>query len=137
MAPLTRCFADDNLVPTETMANYYERRADAGLIITEATIINPHGQGYPNTPGLYSPDQIAGWRKVTDKVHAKGGKIFAQLWHTGRASHSIYHDGQLPLAPSPVALEGRVPRTADLQYEVPKAMSMDEIQSTIQDYLNR
>lgn len=86
MAPLTRCMAGPGLVPTEQMAAYYARRADIGLIISEATIIRPDGQGYPNTPGLYSVEQIAGWKKVTGAVHAKGGKIFAQLWHVGRLS---------------------------------------------------
>ncbi|EGM70459.1 NADH-dependent flavin oxidoreductase, Oye family [Shewanella sp. HN-41] len=87
MAPLTRCMADADLVPTEDMVAYYARRAEAGLIITEATIIRPDGQGYPNTPGIFTQAQIAGWRKVTDAVHAKGGKIFVQLWHTGRVAH--------------------------------------------------
>jgi 2,4-dienoyl-CoA reductase-like NADH-dependent reductase (Old Yellow Enzyme family) len=79
--------AGPGLVPTEQMAAYYGRRADIGLIISEATIIRPDGQGYPNTPGLYSAEQIAGWKKVTSAVHANGGKIFAQLWHVGRLSH--------------------------------------------------
>lgn len=78
MAPLTRCMADDDLVPTDAMVAYYARRADAGLIISEATIIRPDAQGYPNTPGLFTQAQIAGWKKVTDAVHANGGKIFAQ-----------------------------------------------------------
>ena len=75
MAPLTRCMADDDLVPTQEVADYYAKRADAGLIISEATIIRPDGQGYPNTPGLYSSAQIEGWQKVTQAVHTKGGKI--------------------------------------------------------------
>ena len=79
MAPLTRCMADNELVPTQAMVDYYARRADAGLIITEATIIRPDGQGYPNTPGLFTNAQIEGWQKVTQTVHNKGGKIFAQL----------------------------------------------------------
>ena len=78
MAPLTRCMADANLVPTQQIADYYARRAEAGLIISEATIIRPDGQGYPNTPGLFSPEQVQGWKVVTDAVHANGGKIFAQ-----------------------------------------------------------
>ena len=86
MAPLTRCMAGPGLVPTAQMAAYYGRRAGIGLIISEATIIRPDGQGYPNTPGIYSPEQIAGWKQVTEAVHAKGGKIFAQLWHVGRLS---------------------------------------------------
>lgn len=94
MAPLTRCQADDDLVPTQAMADYYARRADAGLIISEAVIIRPDGQGYPNTPGLFTPEQIQGWQRVTSAVHAKGGKIFAQLWHTGRVAHSHFFGGQ-------------------------------------------
>ena len=87
MAPLTRCMADANLVPTDDMVKYYARRADTGLIISEATIIRPDAQGYPNTPGIYTQAQILGWRKVTDAVHQNGGKIFLQLWHTGRVAH--------------------------------------------------
>ncbi|MEI8634565.1 hypothetical protein P4S72_26200 [Vibrio sp. PP-XX7] len=79
MAPLTRCMADENLVPTEAMVHYYARRAETGLIISEATIIRPDGQGYPNTPGIFSAAQIAGWKRVTDAVHEKDGKIFLQV----------------------------------------------------------
>ncbi|UTV29970.1 alkene reductase [Photobacterium atrarenae] len=134
MAPLTRCMADDDLVPTDTMAAYYARRADSGLIISEATIIRPDGQGYPNTPGLYSPAQIAGWRKVTDAVHAKGGKIFAQLWHTGRVAHPHFFGGEFVLAPSAVKVEGTVPRMRELSYTVPKPASHEEIEQLIADY---
>ncbi|KKL74500.1 hypothetical protein LCGC14_2064240, partial [marine sediment metagenome] len=108
MAPLTRCMADDNLVPTQAMVDYYARRADAGLIISEATIIRPDAQGYPNTPGLFTSEQIQGWRKVTDAVHANGGKIFAQLWHVGRVAHPHFFDGEV-LAPSAIGVEGSVP----------------------------
>jgi 2,4-dienoyl-CoA reductase-like NADH-dependent reductase (Old Yellow Enzyme family) len=127
MAPLTRSMADDNLVPTEAMAAYYGRRADAGLIITEATLVSQDGQGYPNTPGLYTQAQIDGWKNVTQRVHQNGGKIFAQIWHTGRVSHSIYHNGELPVAPSAVPLQGHVPRTENLEYETPREISIDEI----------
>jgi 2,4-dienoyl-CoA reductase-like NADH-dependent reductase (Old Yellow Enzyme family) len=133
MAPLTRCMADDNLVPTEAMAAYYARRADTGLIISEATIISPIAQGYPNTPGLFTEAQVEGWKNVTDRIHQHGGKIFAQLWHTGRASHKIYHHGKLPVAPSAVSLIGRVSRT-DLNYETPRALTTEEIEQTIADY---
>ncbi|OUR95841.1 alkene reductase [Halobacteriovorax marinus] len=134
MAPLTRSFADDNLVPTEEISNYYEKRADAGLIITEATMISRSAQGYPNTPGIYSKEQIAGWKKTTSKVHAKGGKIFLQIWHVGRVSHPIYLDGQPAVAPSAVKLEGRVPRADDLQYETPRALETHEVESIIEDF---
>lgn len=134
MAPLTRCMSDANLVPTQEMADYYARRASAGLIISEATIIRPDGQGYPNTPGLFTPEQITGWRKVTDAVHDNGGKIFAQLWHTGRVAHPHFFNGKAIMAPSAVALEGSVPRMRDLTYVTPKAVTHDDIQQLIADY---
>jgi len=126
--------ADDNLVPTQAMADYYAKRADSGLIISEATIIRPDGQGYPNTPGIYSEAQIKGWRKVTSAVHAKGGKIFAQLWHTGRVAHPHFFDGDYVLAPSAEKVEGSVPRMRDLTYIVPKAASIDEISDLVNDF---
>ncbi|WP_127716103.1 alkene reductase [Halobacteriovorax sp. HLS] len=134
MAPLTRCFATDELVPTQLMADYYEKRADAGLIITEATIVTKGGQGYPNTPGLFSKEQGDGWKLVTDKVHKRGGKIFAQLWHVGRVSHSIYLNGNAPVAPSAVLLAGRVPRAEDLEYPMPRALEISEIETIIQEF---
>lgn len=133
MAPLTRCMADDELIPTQAVVDYYARRADAGLIITEATIIRPDGQGYPNTPGLYTSAQIEGWQKVTDAVHAKGGKIFAQLWHTGRVAHPHFFGGDV-LAPSALAVEGSVPRMRELVYQVPKAATQDDIKQLVKDY---
>ncbi|NAW65186.1 alkene reductase [Photobacterium halotolerans] len=134
MAPLTRCMADDELVPTQAMADYYARRADIGLIISEATIIRPDGQGYPNTPGLFTPAQIAGWRNVTDKVHDNGGKIFAQLWHTGRVAHPHFFGGGDVLAPSALGVEGTVPRMRELSYMVPKAATKEEIEELVADY---
>ncbi|ENM5881098.1 alkene reductase [Vibrio metoecus] len=134
MAPLTRCMADDDLVPTDAMVAYYARRADAGLIISEATIIRPDGQGYPNTPGLFTQAQIAGWKKVTEAVHANGGKIFAQLWHTGRVAHPAFFAGEYVLAPSALGVEGSVPRRRELQYTVPKAASQAEIKQLVVDY---
>ena len=133
MAPLTRCMAGPGLVPTEQMAAYYARRADIGLIISEAVIIRPDGQGYPNTPGLFSQAQIEGWKKVTGAVHAKGGKIFAQLWHVGRLSHPFFHHGEV-LAPSAVAHEGTVPRMRELTYQMPRALTLAEIAQLVQDY---
>lgn len=134
MAPMTRSMADDNLIPTEAMAEYYARRAGTGLIIAEATIISPDGQGYPNTPGLFNQAQIDGWKKVTQKVHDNGGKIFAQIWHCGRVSHPIYLNGEQPIAPSAIALSGRVPRTDDLQYGMPREMTETEIVDLIQQF---
>jgi len=134
MAPMTRSMADDNLVPTDAMAEYYGRRAQTGLIIAEATIITPLGQGYPNTPGLYSQSQIDGWKKVTDKVHQNGGKIVAQIWHCGRVSHPVYLKGEKPVAPSAVALSGRVPRTDNLQYGMPREITNTEIKDVINQF---
>ncbi|MCO7198647.1 alkene reductase [Pseudoalteromonas sp. OANN1] len=133
MAPLTRCMADDDLVPTDDMVKYYAKRAKAGLIISEATIIRPDGQGYPNTPGLFTPAQIAGWKKVTDAVHAEGGKMFAQLWHVGRVAHPYFFDGEV-LAPSAIGVEGTVPRMRELTYQTPKAVTQEEITQLVADY---
>jgi 2,4-dienoyl-CoA reductase-like NADH-dependent reductase (Old Yellow Enzyme family) len=133
MAPLTRCMSDDNLVPTQAMVDYYARRADAGLIISEATIIRPDAQGYPNTPGLFTNEQVQGWRKVTDAVHAKGGKIFAQLWHVGRVAHPHFFDGEV-IAPSAIGIQGSVPRMRELTYQTPKAATLEDIKLLINDY---
>lgn len=134
MAPLTRCMADDNLVPTQQMVDYYARRADSGLIISEATIIRPDGQGYPNTPGLFSQEQITGWKNVTQAVHKNGGKIFAQLWHTGRVAHPFFFAGDYVLAPSAEKVEGSVPRMRELEYTVPKPATIEEIDQLTADF---
>jgi 2,4-dienoyl-CoA reductase-like NADH-dependent reductase (Old Yellow Enzyme family) len=138
MAPLTRCMADDNLVPTKLMAEYYARRAEAGLIISEAIIIRPDGQGYPNTPGLFSQAQVEGWEIVTDAVHKNGGKIFAQLWHTGRVAHPYFFGNgdadAAVLAPSAIGVEGSVPRMRELTYKIPKPVTGEEIKKLVGDY---
>ena len=134
MAPLTRCFADKNLVPTAQMAEYYRKRADLGLIVSEATLIDPIAQGYPNTPGIYSKAQIKGWKQVTKAVHEQGGKIFCQLWHCGRVAHSCYTDQQ-PVAPSAQCWHGKVPRTQDKEYEMPRSLSTKEVKRTIKKYV--
>ncbi|WP_043434631.1 alkene reductase [Cystobacter fuscus] len=109
MAPMTRSRAlVDGNVPNPLAATYYEQRASAGLLITEATQVSPQGVGYIRTPGIHSPEQVAGWRRVTEAVHAVGGVIFAQLWHVGRVSHPDFHDGLLPVAPSAIGYEGEV-----------------------------
>jgi len=133
MAPMTRSMAGPGLVPTEATVRYYARRADAGLIVTEATIIRPDGQGYPDTPGIFTDEQVEGWRAVTSAVHERGGRIFLQLWHVGRVSHPHFLDGALPVAPSAVPLSGRVPRT-DLQYGTPRALGPEEIEDLIDDF---
>src|SRR5215469_9900513 len=103
MAPLTRTRADADGVPSELAATYYAQRASAGLIITEATQVSAQAQGYQDTPGLYTREQIAAWRTVTEAVHARGGRIFAQLWHVGRVAHiDLQPDGAAPVAPSAI-----------------------------------
>ncbi len=136
MAPLTRQRAGEGLAPTAMNALYYAQRASAGLIISEASQISPKGMGYANTPGIYSSNQIDGWRRVTDAVHHAGGLIFCQLWHVGRHSHPLLQqDGGLPVGPS--AVKENTPITTPKGKMVavtPKAMSLDEIELTIQDY---
>ncbi len=136
MAPLTRQRAGSGLVPTALNALYYQQRASAGLIVSEASQISPKGQGYPNTPGIYSQEQIAGWKLVTNSVHEAGGKIFCQLWHVGRHSHPLIQlDGGLPFGPSAVAETGHVTTTkGKMEPVIPHAMTLDEIKSTVDDY---
>ncbi len=136
MAPLTRSRADnDGLVPNDLMVEYYAQRASAGLIISEATVVSPMGIGYANTPGIWSDAQVSGWRKVTDAVHEKGGRIFLQLWHVGRVSHPLFLGGEFPVAPSAIKPAGHVslvrPKTA---YETPRALDISEISGIIELY---
>jgi N-ethylmaleimide reductase len=134
MAPLTRMRAErDSFAPRPLNAEYYGQRATpSGLVIAEASPVMAAGRGNPATPGIYSDAQIAGWRKVVDAVHAKGGLIFLQLWHVGRVSHSSFHGGALPVAPSavPIAGAGMMAMTADgkvAPYETPRALETSEI----------
>jgi len=140
MAPLTRMRSKQpGNIPYALNAEYYAQRASAGLIISEATQISQQGQGYPATPGIHSPEQIAGWKLVTDAVHAKGGKIFLQLWHVGRISHSSHQpEGQPPVAPSAIQPSGKT-FTANWQqvdFETPHALEIQEIKTIIDDYRN-
>ncbi len=137
MAPLTRARACEDGVPTDLHATYYAQRASAGLIIAEATNITQQGRGYALTPGLWTEEQVAGWKKVTDAVHAAGGKIVSQLWHVGRFSHvSLQPDGKAPVAPSAIKAEGKT-FTVDGMQDVsePRALETDEIPGLIQDYV--
>lgn len=135
MAPLTRCRAEPGRVPGDLIAEYYAQRADAGLIISEATSVTPMGVGYPDTPGIWSAEQVQGWKKVTDAVHAKGGKIVLQLWHVGRISDPLYLDGQLPVAPSALKPAGHVSLVRPKKdYETPRALEIDEIPGIIEAY---
>lgn len=135
MAPLTRNRAEGT-IPNELMATYYGQRSGAGLIVTEATQVHPHGQGYPNTPGIHSDEQVAGWKEITSRVHEEGGRIFLQLWHVGRISHSSHHDGELPLAPSAVRPDGQaMTATGELvPFETPRALETDEIPGIVEQY---
>lgn len=133
MAPLTRCMAGPDLVPTDAMVAYYARRAEVGLIISEATIIRADAQGYPNVPGIWSPAQIEGWKKVTDAVHHNNGLMFCQLWHVGRVSHQVFH-GTRPVSASAIGLNERVPRMPGLTYPVPRALAASELEQLVEDY---
>ncbi len=134
MAPMTRGKATEEFVPTGDMAAYYERRASAGLLITEATIVSSDGQGHANTPGIYNEAQVQAWRHVVDRVHDAGGRIFIQLWHSGRVSHPYFLDGKLPIAPSAVALKGQVNRIPNLEYGTPRALEHDEIFDVVEEW---
>ena len=134
MAPMTRSMAGEGLVPTAATAAYYARRADAGLLITEGAIVRAEGQGYPDVPGIFTDAQVEGWREVTRRVHAEGGVIFLQLWHVGRVSHPFYLGGELPIAPSAVALEGRLPRSGGLEYGTPRAATPEEIDELVEAF---
>lgn len=137
MAPLTRCRAGARNVPHRLNALYYRQRASAGLIVSEATQISPSGAGYPNTPGIYTPEQVRGWRLVTDAVHARGGRIFAQLWHVGRVSHPAYQpDGLPPVSASAIGKRGaaQLPDGSSAPSVTPRALSVEEIRQVMGDY---
>lgn len=135
LAPLTRCRASAGRVPNDLMREYYVQRASAGLMLTEATSVTPMGVGYPDTPGIWSEEQVAGWKKITDAVHAAGGTILLQLWHVGRISDPIYLDGKLPVAPSAIAPKGHVSLVRPKkEYVTPRALELSEIPGVIADY---
>ncbi|TGE21368.1 alkene reductase [Hymenobacter aquaticus] len=137
MAPMTRSRANnDGNVPTDSTVTYYEQRASAGLIITEGAQVSPQGVGYVFTPGIYSAAQVAGWRKVTDAVHAAGGRIFIQLWHVGRISHPDFHNGELPVAPSAVQPTGVQAYTTNGMQEIPtpRALETAEVKAIVEDF---
>ncbi|MBJ6611606.1 MAG: alkene reductase [Candidatus Thiothrix moscowensis] len=135
LAPLTRCRASAGRVPNALMAQYYQQRASAGLLLTEATSVTPLGVGYPDTPGIWSPEQVEGWKLITDAVHQAGGLIFLQLWHVGRISDPSYLQGELPVAPSAIAAEGHVSLIRpEKPYAVPRALATDEIPGIVAAY---
>ena len=134
MAPMTRNRATETNSPHALNVEYYRQRASAGLIITEGAIVSAEAAGYPGTPGIYSPEQVAGWRQVTDTVHTAGGRIFLQLWHCGRVSHrSLLPDGMLPVAPSAIAPAGDAMTFTGMQpFETPHALTLEEIPGIIE-----
>jgi N-ethylmaleimide reductase len=142
MAPMTRARSTQpGDVPNSTNAIYYAQRASAALIVTEASQISPQGKGYSFTPGIYSDEQVAGWRGVTGAVHEAGGRIFLQLWHVGRMSHPDFHGGALPVAPSAIAFEGQIwkvdPATgvgAMVDCPTPRALAIEEVREIVQDF---
>jgi N-ethylmaleimide reductase len=137
LAPMTRARAGDERLANALMAEYYAQRAGAGLLITEATTVSAQGNGWVGSPGIYTDAQGEAWVQVVDAVHAKGRPIFLQLWHCGRASHSSFHGGDLPVAPSAVKLEGEGVHTPEGKqpYETPRALETEEIPGVIADYV--
>ncbi|MBK9033244.1 MAG: alkene reductase [Myxococcales bacterium] len=136
MAPMTRSRADADGRVGALQATYYQQRASAGLIISEGVNVSRDAIGSPLTPGLFDAAQVEAWRGVTAAVHAAGGRIFAQLWHTGRVGHSSVRGGALPVAPSAVRIEGQqhFTSTGPQDYETPRALTLDEIRATVADY---
>ena len=135
MAPLTRSRHAET-IPNRLAPTYYAQRASGGLLIAEATQIDPRGQGYPDTPGIYTDEHVAAWRDVTDLVHAVGGRIVLQLWHVGRVSHSAYHEGALPVAPSAIPASGKAmtPDFKLVDFETPHALTVPEIGEVVDQF---
>jgi N-ethylmaleimide reductase len=138
MSPMTRSRASEpGDVPIELNARYYAQRASAGLIITEATQVSPQGKGYAYTPGIYSDEQVAGWTKVTEAVHANGGRIALQLWHVGRMSHVEFHGGEPPVAPSAINANARIFLGREQGFaptSTPRALGLEEIPGVIEQF---
>lgn len=136
MAPLTRCRAEDNHVPGPLMAEYYAQRASAGLIIAEATMVMEGNSAFWREPGIYSQQQVEGWRLTTEAVHRAGGHIVLQLWHGGRACHPLLNEGRQPVAPSPIAIMGDEVRTPEGKqpYVVPRALADGEIPEIVEGF---
>jgi len=135
LAPLTRARAGQQRIPNALMAEYYRQRSSAGLILTEATSVTPMGVGYANTPGIWSQEQVEGWKLITQAVHEAGGRIFMQLWHVGRISDPMFLDGALPVAPSAIAPAGHVSLVRPLKsFVTPRALELAEIPAIIEAY---
>src|SRR3982074_1438606 len=136
MAPLTRNRAVAGMVPSPLAVEYYGQRASAGLLVTEASQVSQQGQGYQDTPGIYSKEQVAGWRKVTDRVHQRGGRIFIQLWHVGRISHvRLQENNQPPVAPSAIRPKGNTLVGGTFtEISEPRALALEEIPDIIESF---
>ncbi|MBS0205806.1 MAG: alkene reductase [Planctomycetes bacterium] len=136
LAPMTRSRAGAERIPNKLMAEYYVQRRSAGLLITEATTVSEQANGWVDSPGIYTDPMTAGWRLVVDSVHQRGGRIFLQLWHMGRASHSSFHRGQPAVAPSAIKINGDYIHTpiGKQPYEVPRAFETDEIPLVVEQY---
>jgi N-ethylmaleimide reductase len=136
MAPMTRSRAGADDVPHAVNAEYYAQRAGAGLIVTEGSQVSPQGKGYSGTPGIYSAAQVAGWRLTTEAVHARGGRIFLQLWHVGRISHpSVQPGGALPVAPSAIQPGGTIRTNAGMEpFPTPRALATEEIPDVVAQF---
>lgn len=135
MAPMTRCRSGEERVPNKLVEEYYVQRSSAGLILTEATSVTPMGVGYPHTPGIWSQEQVEAWKHITDAVHAKGGVIVLQLWHVGRISDPIYLNGELPVAPSAIAPNGRISLVRpERNHITPRALSLEEIPEVVESF---
>ncbi|MEM7393239.1 MAG: alkene reductase [Verrucomicrobiota bacterium] len=136
LAPMTRARSGPERIPNALMEKYYRQRASAGLVITEATSIAEQGLGWNESPGIYTDAMEEGWKPIVDAVHEQGGRIFLQLWHCGRASHSDFHDGDLPVSASAITLNGDHIYTPDGKkpYETPRALETEEIPAVVEDY---
>lgn len=137
MSAMTRSRADVDGMINDSTVEYYRQRSSAGLLLSEGINISPQALGSPCTPGLYNRQQVEAWKKVTRAVHDKGGIIFAQLWHTGRAGHSVDKNGDLPVAPSPIAIQGAQHFTSQgpMDYEIPRELELSEIEQIQRDYV--
>jgi N-ethylmaleimide reductase len=137
LAPMTRARSGVDRIPNAIMADYYAQRSADNLLISEATVISPQGIGWQDTPGIYNDAQTEAWKAITDRVHAAGGTIFLQLWHCGRASHSSFHGGELPVSASAVKIDNgdqiHTP-SGKYDYETPRALNTDEVVAVVEDY---
>lgn len=136
LAPMTRCRARSGNVPSELAPTYYGQRATAGLLITEGSQVSPRGVGYPNTPGIHTAEQVAGWRPVVDAVHRANSRIFLQLWHVGRVSHPLFQpNGETPIAPSAIAPKGEIQTPEGAKpFVVPRALEASEIPGVVEEF---